>query len=258
MNRIRRLAAILAGLAGALLAVAAVAPAALADPFPPRPPGWDKHPQLPPPGAGIHVVVVGGMPGWQIALIAIGAALLAATAAAGIIAKRGGRPVGRPRAKMSALGTASGSARNIPSHRTVTSRSANPASYAPTAPAPPTSGPRHRGRTPGPGQTDHPCPHAFPAGDLTGGQQRDRPARDCAGSPRSVLPQPAGPVLHAGPASAVPGHLRLGVHRHHHGRGRGGRHLALLRPRHHHAGDHQRRIRQSRSAYWTPTSTHLR
>src|SRR6516225_11554867 len=80
MNRIRRLAAILAGLAGALLAVAAVAPAALAGPFPPRPPGWDKHPP-PPPGAGIHVVVVGGMPGWQIALIAIGAALLAATAA---------------------------------------------------------------------------------------------------------------------------------------------------------------------------------
>ena len=78
MNRIRRLAAILAGLAGALLAVAAVAPAALAGPFPPRPPGWDKHP---PPGAGIHIVVVGGMPGWQIAVIAIGAALLAATAA---------------------------------------------------------------------------------------------------------------------------------------------------------------------------------
>ena len=102
MNRIRRLAAILAGLAGALLAVAAVAPAALADPFPPRPPGWDKHPPLPPPGAGIHVVVVGGMPGWQIALIAIGAALLAASAAAGIIAKRGGSPVWRPRAKMAA------------------------------------------------------------------------------------------------------------------------------------------------------------
>ncbi len=100
MNRIRRLAAILAGLAGALLAVAAVAPAALAGPFPPRPPGWDKHPPLPPPGAGIHVVVVGGMPGWQIALIAIGAALLAASAAAGISAKRGGSPVWRPRAKM--------------------------------------------------------------------------------------------------------------------------------------------------------------
>ena len=29
----------------------------------------------------MHTVVIGGMPGWQIALIAIGAALLAATAA---------------------------------------------------------------------------------------------------------------------------------------------------------------------------------
>ena len=82
MNPIRRLGVALAapaGLAGAQLTFAAVAPAALARPFPPRPPGWNKHP--PPPGAGIHIVVVGGMPGWQIALIAIGAALLAATAA---------------------------------------------------------------------------------------------------------------------------------------------------------------------------------
>ena len=47
MNPIRRLTAALAGLAGALLAFAAVAPAALAQPFPPRPPGWDKHPPLP-------------------------------------------------------------------------------------------------------------------------------------------------------------------------------------------------------------------
>jgi hypothetical protein len=86
MNRIRRLAALLAGLAGALLAVAAVAPAALARPFPPRLPGWDKHPPLPPPGAGIHVVVAGGMPGWQIALIAAGAALL--TAVLAVIADR--------------------------------------------------------------------------------------------------------------------------------------------------------------------------
>ena len=82
MNPIRRLTAAVAGLAGALLAVAAVAPAALARPFPPRPPGWDKHPPLPLGHvAGIHVVVVGGMPGWQIALIAVGTALLAATVA---------------------------------------------------------------------------------------------------------------------------------------------------------------------------------
>ena len=97
MNPIRRLTAALAGLAGALLAFAAAAPAALADPFPPRPPGWDKHPTLPlghvagpvvgpnragyPPISHVHTVVIGGMPGWQIALIAIGAALLAATVA---------------------------------------------------------------------------------------------------------------------------------------------------------------------------------
>jgi hypothetical protein len=79
MNTIRRLTVALAGLAGALLVYAAAAPAALAQPFPPRAPGWDKHP--PPLGAGIHTVVAGGMPGWQIALIAIGAALLAATVA---------------------------------------------------------------------------------------------------------------------------------------------------------------------------------
>jgi hypothetical protein len=78
MNPVRHLTVAAAGLTGALLAIAAVAPAALARPFPPRPPGWDKHP---PYQAGIHTVVAGGMPGWQIALIAIGAVLLAATVA---------------------------------------------------------------------------------------------------------------------------------------------------------------------------------
>ena len=82
--RIRRLAAVLAGLAGALLAFAGTAPVALARLAPPR------HKYAPLPyghwtGAGyrppVRTVVIGGMPGWQIALIAIGAALLAATAA---------------------------------------------------------------------------------------------------------------------------------------------------------------------------------
>ena len=46
----------------------------------------DKHPPLPPARhdlvpASVRTVVVGGMPGWQIALIAVAAALLAATAA---------------------------------------------------------------------------------------------------------------------------------------------------------------------------------
>ena len=56
MNLIRRLGAVLAG---ALLAIAGVAPAALARPFPPRPPGWDKHP---PPGASIRIVVAAACP----------------------------------------------------------------------------------------------------------------------------------------------------------------------------------------------------
>jgi hypothetical protein len=85
IRRIRRLAGTLAGLAGALLAVVWVAPAALARPVPPV--GFDKHPPLPPEHTVAPVyhpaqtVVAGGMPGWAIVLIAVGAALLAATAA---------------------------------------------------------------------------------------------------------------------------------------------------------------------------------
>ena len=84
MNRIRRLAA---APAGVLLALAGAAPAALAQQFPPRPPGWDRHSPLPPShwdepvNIPVRTVIIGGMPGWQIAVIAIGAALLAATAA---------------------------------------------------------------------------------------------------------------------------------------------------------------------------------
>jgi hypothetical protein len=107
---IRRLASALAGLACAWLGLAVAAPAAFAavrvpppGSGPPgiavlhEPPGWNKHPPvLPghvvvpvlgpnragyPPVSHVHTVVVGGMPGWQIALIAIGTALLAATAA---------------------------------------------------------------------------------------------------------------------------------------------------------------------------------
>jgi hypothetical protein len=42
------------------------------------PPSSNKHPPLP---VQLHTVVVGGMPGWQIARIAAGAALLAAAGA---------------------------------------------------------------------------------------------------------------------------------------------------------------------------------
>ncbi len=86
MNPIRYLSRIATVLAGAVLAFAAGVPAAFAIEQPPQPADWGKHP--PPPSARlpgsvhtVHTVPMGGMPGWQITLIAIGAALLAATAA---------------------------------------------------------------------------------------------------------------------------------------------------------------------------------
>ena len=75
-HTIRRLASILAGLATAALALAAAAPAALARPAPPG-----LRPAEIVPAPAIHTVVVGGMPGWQITLIAAGAAALAAALA---------------------------------------------------------------------------------------------------------------------------------------------------------------------------------
>ena len=98
---LRRLAAAVAGLACAWLGLAVAAPAAFAASsvpppsggsaritLPPEPPGWNKHPPLP---VGhvvgpvhkvpVQTVTAGGMPGWQIALIAIGAALAAAAVA---------------------------------------------------------------------------------------------------------------------------------------------------------------------------------
>ena len=76
MNRIRRILAAVATLAGALAALA-TAPAAYAS--------------LPPVGGSVggtsgtpttvHVIAAGGMPGWQITLIAAAAALAAATLA---------------------------------------------------------------------------------------------------------------------------------------------------------------------------------
>jgi hypothetical protein len=85
----RRLIGVLAGLASALLAFATAGPAALASGRPPLPPAVrEKHPPLPyRHGTGpvykfpVRTVVIGGMPGWQITLIAAGAALLAAIAA---------------------------------------------------------------------------------------------------------------------------------------------------------------------------------
>ena len=77
MNRIRRIAAILSGLAASVLVTLTGATAAFAYPVPP--PGGPAGP-VPPP-LRVHSIVTGGMPGWQIALIAIGAAILAAALA---------------------------------------------------------------------------------------------------------------------------------------------------------------------------------
>ena len=80
IRHIRRSAAVLAGLAAALVAVGA-APA-FARVMPP-PGGFAPSVPVPAPVRTVThtVVVAGGMPGWQIALIAAGAALLAAALA---------------------------------------------------------------------------------------------------------------------------------------------------------------------------------
>jgi hypothetical protein len=82
LKRIRRFAAVLAGLAGALVAFGATPALAMHEP----PPGTGSGITTSPvgtttPPVEVHTVVVGGMPGWQIALIAIVAALFAAAVA---------------------------------------------------------------------------------------------------------------------------------------------------------------------------------
>ena len=75
IQQLRRLAAVVAGLAATLVAFATPAFASL----PPEPGGPAASTPLPRPP--VHTVVIGGMPGWQIALIAAVAALIAATLA---------------------------------------------------------------------------------------------------------------------------------------------------------------------------------
>ena len=79
IRHMRRFVAVLAGFGAALLMLAA-APAAFAMRLPPPggPTGSSALPQI---RTVTHTIVVGGMPGWQITLIAVGAALLAATMA---------------------------------------------------------------------------------------------------------------------------------------------------------------------------------
>jgi hypothetical protein len=99
IQHLRRLAAALAGLATALLAFGTTPAFASLPPGHggpaggaalPRPPGWNKDPPLPPGHftGPVHAatvpartVIIGGMPGWQIALIAVAAASLGAMVA---------------------------------------------------------------------------------------------------------------------------------------------------------------------------------
>jgi hypothetical protein len=77
MNHIRHLTVMLAGLAATVLTFGAASPAAFAMIVPA--PGDAGVPAQAP--AQIRAIVAGGMPGWQITLIAAAAALLAAVLA---------------------------------------------------------------------------------------------------------------------------------------------------------------------------------
>jgi hypothetical protein len=74
MKHLRRIFAAVAALAGAVLALT-TAPAALAKPLPPSDCCTSGA------AAGVTLITGGGMPGWQITLIAVGAALAGAALA---------------------------------------------------------------------------------------------------------------------------------------------------------------------------------
>jgi hypothetical protein len=76
MNHFRRILAAVITLTGAVLAMATT-PAAFANPLPP--PDCCTSNRVS--DAPVTVITAGGMPGWQITLIALGAALVAAIAA---------------------------------------------------------------------------------------------------------------------------------------------------------------------------------
>ena len=82
-----RLATVLAAVISGLLASTAIVPAAFAQPIPIGDDGASTS--VPPPT--VQVVTTGGMAGWQIALIAVGAALVAAAAAVLLDRKLAGR-----------------------------------------------------------------------------------------------------------------------------------------------------------------------
>jgi hypothetical protein len=92
MNHFRRIFVAMATLAGAGLTLVAT-PAAFAENVPP--PGEGSGIAPPPP---VRVIAEGGMPGWQITLIALTAALVAATAAVLVDHARAARKIHAPTA----------------------------------------------------------------------------------------------------------------------------------------------------------------
>jgi hypothetical protein len=78
--RLRWLTATLAALAAAVLVSAAAIPAASAGIIVPDPGGYAGPADVTPVATGVRVITVGGMAGWLIALIAVGAAVASATA----------------------------------------------------------------------------------------------------------------------------------------------------------------------------------
>jgi len=81
MIRLHRAGLVLAGIAVTLLNVVVTVPALASSALPLPPPGDPGTPPVHPVDPVVRTMVVGGMHGWQIALIAIATSLIAATAA---------------------------------------------------------------------------------------------------------------------------------------------------------------------------------
>ena len=80
-TQLRRITAVLSVVAFGMLAWAAIVPATSAAIIPVPGDGAEYGPGPAAKGGTIQVITAGGMPGWQITLIAVAAALAAATAA---------------------------------------------------------------------------------------------------------------------------------------------------------------------------------
>jgi len=90
-RRARQLGALLIAVCGLVGTIAGIGPAAFAQ-IPPPEPGPGTGPAAPV-APVVHVTVAGGLPGWQVAIIAIAAAVVTSVAAVLIYRARAGRLV---------------------------------------------------------------------------------------------------------------------------------------------------------------------